>query len=425
VEAVLTAHRIPVYSDAGGNALGGEECISAVQHLLLLDNMRNDLALIAELRSPLFQWSEQELAAVRLNMPQREASFYEALTHTAQDQPETVLGRRCAAVLESLEEERFLYRNMQPSEYLWDFLMRSGMYAHYGAQPGGKMRQANLRMLCLRAGEYFAQHQEGMSGFLETVQEKLGGEETSPTIVNPWENVVRLMTIHKSKGLEFPTVYVMGMGNPLSRRANMKQLKMHGRLGIAPEYRNETRRTKRTTLLQSGIQLCERNEERAEKARVLYVAMTRPKNRLVMIGSYKGKKNGLESILENVTEKMVPDKDLAAVDDAISYLDWLTLALHPEDEYTVTEGKNFSTYAPWKTFSEELFQNNSTGFPQKSAIWRVFFHIGSDKSELSEDLSEEQTPNSTEELWREVVTYPGRKRKAIPFPICPSTCISR
>lgn len=415
VEAVLTSHQIPVYSDAAGNALGGEECISAVQHLLLLDNVRNDVALIAELRSPLFQWTEQELAAVRLNKPEREASFFEALKHTSENKADTPLGKRCAEVLATLEEERFLYRNMQPSEYLWDFLMRSGMYAHYGAQPGGKMRQANLRMLCLRAGEYFDQHQEGMSGFLETVQEKLGGEETSPTIVNPWENVVRLMTIHKSKGLEFPTVYVMGMGNPLNRRGNMKQMKMHGQLGVGLEYRNETRRTKRTTLLQSGIQLCERNEERAEKARVLYVAMTRPKNRLVMIGSYKGEKNGLESTLENIAEKMVQDKDLAAVSEAGTYLDWLTLALHPEDEYTLTEGKDFSTYAPWKTFSEGIFQDNSTGFPQKSGNWRVFFHIGLDKSALTEDIPPEETADPVQELWREVVNVPRERIEGDPL----------
>jgi len=415
VEATLTAHQIPVYSDAGGNALGGEECISAVQHLLLLDNVRNDLALIAELRSPLFQWTEQELASVRLNKPEREASFYEALCHTAEAYPDSSLGVRCAKALEVLKEERFLYHSMQPSEYLWDFLMRSGMYAHYGAQPGGKMRQANLRMLCLRAGEYFAQHQEGMSGFLESVQEKLGGEETSPTIVNPWENVVRIMTIHKSKGLEFPTVYVMGMGNTLNKRANMKQLKMHGQLGVGLEYRNETRRTKRTTLLQSGIQLCEKNEERSEKARVLYVAMTRPKNRLVMIGSYKAEKNGSESPVENVVGKMLQCKDLTAIAEAKTYLDWLTLALHPEDEYTITEGKNFSTYAPWKTFSEEKIQESSTSFPQKSALWRVFLHIGLTKSELTATDADEKPVDPVEALWQEAVSAPKTREEGDPL----------
>jgi DNA helicase-2/ATP-dependent DNA helicase PcrA len=137
---------------------------------------------------------------------------------------------------------------MSPAEYLWDFLMRSGMYAHYGAQPGGKLRQANLRMLCLRAGEYFAQHQEGMSGFLETVQQKLGGDETSPTVVNPWENVVRIMTIHKSKGLEFPTVYVVGMEEGIFP-------------GNAAQYDME---------------------ELEEERRLCYVAMTRAKEKLTL-----------------------------------------------------------------------------------------------------------------------------------------------
>ena len=412
VEAVLTAHGIPVYSDAGGNALGGEECISAVQHLLLLDNIMNDVALIAELRSPLFEMTEQELAQIRLRKPEREASFYDALTLCAKaDDP---LGRRCGEVLRTLEEERFLYRAMSPSEYLWDFLMRSGMYAHYGAQPGGKLRQANLRMLCLRAGEYFTQHQEGMSGFLETIQQKLGGDETSPTVVNPWENVVRIMTIHKSKGLEFPTAYVLGMGTGLNRRSAQKELRMHGRLGLGLEYRNEKTRTKRKTLLQTGIELVEKNEERAEKARVLYVALTRPKNRLVMIGSYTGEKNGLESTLENVKQNSLQHNDLTAVADARTYLDWLWQSIRPEDSYVQTEGTEFSTDGMWKTFTNENFQPIPTSFPQKSREWRVFFHSGLDATTVSDTSEVESSVSPVDQLWRE-----AQSAADVPDPLTP------
>lgn len=114
-----------------------------------------------------------------------------------------------------------------------------------------------------------------------------GGGEQSPAVMNPWEDVVRVMTIHKSKGLEFPTVYVMGLGGPLLRRTQTRTLSLHGEIGFGLGYVNEQARTRRTTLLQGAIALKERSAERAERARVLYVAMTRPKVRLVLVGSMK------------------------------------------------------------------------------------------------------------------------------------------
>ncbi|MDD3334867.1 MAG: helicase-exonuclease AddAB subunit AddA [Eubacteriales bacterium] len=380
VEMVLTKAGIPVYTDAGANALGGEESIQAIQHLLLMDNQRNDLALIAELRSPLFQMNESDLSQIRLQLPQKEASFYEALQKTSKMEPPDELAKRCKAVLQMLDEERFLYRNLPPEEYLWDFLMRSGLYAHYGTQPGGKLRQANLRMLCQKAGEYVQTHRDGLQGFLECIQKGVGGDSSSPTVVNPWEDVVRILTIHKSKGLEFPTVYLMGLGGSIAKRRQTKIISMHSELGIGLMYINEHSRTKRTTLMQSGIQLRLASEERAEKARLLYVAMTRPKNRLVMIGSTKQKKPALESTVENACLKVNEINDLTGVQSAGSLLDWLLQCITPQDSIQWNEENHVSTNLIWKKESGKSFPANPTSFPHKNAVWRVFFHIDKEKS---------------------------------------------
>ena len=399
VEAVLTAHQIPVYSDAGQSPLAGEESIQAVQLLMLLDNPRNDTALLSVMRSPLFDFGEQELAHIRLNFPDA-PGFYDAVQDTADLQGDP-MQERCRAVLTRLEEERFLFRHMSPQEYLWDALMRTGMYAHYGAQPGGRLRQANLRMLCLKLEEYFQLHQEGLGGFLDSIREREVGDGSSPTVVNPWEDVVRIMTIHKSKGLEFPTVYVMGMGTGLSRKRQTRTVSLHDRLGVSLLYMNEEKRTKRQTLMQSGIQLCLGAEERAEKARLLYVAMTRPKNRLVMIGSSTDEKNALESILENVLRKPFEINDLAAVRSAACYLDWLIQSIKPWDELNQQVGDEFPTSFLWETCGQPELFDNSTGFPHKSAPWRMVFHIPAEKSpqdmEKEEDSSNE-VPD-LEKLW--------------------------
>ena len=398
VEAVLTAHQIPVYSDAGQSPLAGEESIQAVQLLMLLDNPRNDTALLSVMRSPLFDFGEQELAHIRLNAPDA-PGFYDAVQFTA-GLAGDALQERCRAVLTRLEEERFLFRHMSPQEYLWDALMRTGMYAHYGAQPGGRLRQANLRMLCLKLEEYFQLHQEGLRGFLDSIREREVGDGSSPTVVNPWEDVVRIMTIHKSKGLEFPTVYVMGLGTGLSRRRQTKTVSLHDRLGISLLYMNEEKRTKRQTLMQSGIQLCLSAEERAEKARLLYVAMTRPKNRLVMIGS-TNEKNALESTLENVLRKPFEINDLAAVRSASVYTDWLIQSLKPWDELKQQKGDEFSTSFLWETCGQPELFDNSTGFPHKSAPWRVVFHIPAEKTPQdmeSVEASSTEMPD-LENLW--------------------------
>lgn len=265
-------------------------------------------------------------------------------------------------------------------------------------------------MLCLKLEEYFQLHQEGLSGFLDSIREREVGDGSSPTVVNPWEDVVRIMTIHKSKGLEFPTVYVMGLGTGLSRRRQTKTVSLHDRLGISLLYMNEEKRTKRQTLMQSGIQLCLSAEERAEKARLLYVAMTRPKNRLVMIGSSTNEKNALESTLENVLRKPFEINDLAAVRSASVYTDWLIQSLKPWDELNQQKGNEFSTSFLWETCGQPELFDNSTCFPHKSAPWRVVFHIPAEKTPQnmeSVDASSTEMPD-LENLW------PSRQNAQLP-----------
>ncbi|MEG1775259.1 MAG: UvrD-helicase domain-containing protein, partial [Clostridia bacterium] len=162
VEEELARAGIPVYCENGADSLKSDEIVQLVQHLMLMDNLMNDLALLSELRGPIFEMTEAELSRIRLSKPEREASFFAALLTCAREGRDMALRTRCSDVLSMLEQERFLYSSMPLAEYLWDFLTRNGLYVHYGAQPGGKLRQANLRMLCHQAGEYEKSHADGL-----------------------------------------------------------------------------------------------------------------------------------------------------------------------------------------------------------------------------------------------------------------------
>jgi len=372
VELVLSREGIPVYADGSTDALAADEVQQMIQYLTLLDNMMNDVALLSVLRSPLFEMSEPELSAVRLLRPEREASFLTAMLHASAEADEP-LRSRTAGVLKRLADERFYVNSMALSDYLWDFLVRSGLYAHYGAQPGGKLRQANLRMLCARAGEYEKTHQDGLHGFVESLTiEGAGGPENSPTVINPWENVVRIMTIHKSKGLEFPTVYVMNLGRSMFGRGSGKIISVHGDVGFGLEYVNEHARTKRTTILQGAISLKEKNAERAERARVLYVALTRPKSRLVMVGSQSEKSLWYDDLVDRLLGGSAPD--VYAVRSASSMLDWIVQSASPCDQIEEWGKGEFSTDELRKTQLPISFSTDSTCFPHKKAHWRIVFH---------------------------------------------------
>ena len=385
VELVLSRAGVPVYCEGSTDAMAAEEIQQLIQYLSLLDNMMNDVALLSVLRSPLFDMSEPELADIRLKRPEREASFLTAMLH-ASAEAEEPLRTRCANVLKRLADERFYINSMPLSDYLWDFLTRSGLYAHYGAQPGGKLRQANLRMLCTRAADYEKTHQDGLHGFVESLTiEGSGSPENSPAVLNPWENVVRIMTIHKSKGLEFPTVYVMNLGRSMFGRGSGKIISVHGEVGFGLEYVNEHARTRRTTILQGAISLREKNAERAERARVLYVALTRPKSRLVMVGSMSEKALWYDDLVQRLSGRSAPD--VYAVRSAGTMLDWVMQCASPCDQIEEWGKGEFSTDELRKTQLPTEFSTISTSFPHKYSTWRIAFHTDPVVRRVSEGKS--------------------------------------
>ena len=376
LERTLGEMGIPVYCEDRGSGMASEEIMQALTHLRLMDNLADDLALIACLRSPAMGFGERELAQIRLRCPK--GTYLDAVQAAATGQD--VLAAQCRRALDTLAHERFLLMETPLNEYLWGWLSRSGMYAFFGCQPNGTLRQANLRMLCEKAGEHVKRRGGDLHDFLMGIQAQTGVRDSaSPTVLSPWEDVVRVMTIHKSKGLEFPVVFVMGLEEKFGARRG-GTLGIHARLGVALPYVNEVARTTGDTVLKGAVDLRAQSEEKAERARLLYVAMTRARDELVLMGC------GDTLQPEDAATGFAGQRQTSAyaVFSAGSMLEWVCQCVDQGDRAERWQQEDIINTPLRRTAPQGEFSIQSTINPQKNGVWRVVFH--SEEAEVSAAL---------------------------------------
>ncbi|MEN6314700.1 MAG: UvrD-helicase domain-containing protein [Clostridiaceae bacterium] len=343
----LAAMGIPAYADTGLGYFRTVEVETMLSLLQIIDNPLQDIPLIAVLRSPICNFSEDELADIRL--ADRSASFYEAMkafsnTNDGFDDPErsktaNIFGsdiRNTAAdspndgqqktdrFLQQLEIWRNDAQVMPTDELVWKLLIDTGYYSYAGVLPGGSERQANLRMLFERARQYEETSYKGLFNFINFIGKLRsgGGDMGSAKILGENDNVVRIMSIHKSKGLEFPVVIVAGCGKKFNMRDLNASILLHQDLGFGPDLVDLEKRTITLTLPKSAIRQKLRLETLSEEMRILYVAFTRAKEKLIITGCVRGiAKNCAKwcSIADTKDEKL-PQYDMQ---QASTYLDWL------------------------------------------------------------------------------------------------------
>lgn len=355
VAELLTDMGIPVYCDMKGAYFDLPEIRAMLYLLQTLDNPLQDIPLLSTLKMPGFRLSDGDLADIRLMDSGRNVPFHQAF-RKAMEAP-TPLGRRCREIWTSLERWRFVLSARPLSAFLWEIMEETGYYAAAGALPEGQTRQANLRLLCQRAAEYEQTGDGSLQGFLQTAEElRAGGESRSATLLGEEEDLVRIMTIHKSKGLEFPVVFVLG----LEQRAFQPPrgfLRCHNELGVCLPYVNKPLRIRRATLGDQAFTLRKRADEISERARLLYVAMTRARERLLLFASVGDVTRGLW---------FAPQGD-ARVWQGQSMLDWIMCALMDQEELR-------EVYLAQLTGQERRRLGVSTvptGFPQGESPWKI------------------------------------------------------
>ena len=281
--SILKREGIPAYADVSGGYLDVVEVRVAVALLRLIENHRRDIEWIAVLRSPVMNLTSEQLAAVRLAAP--EGRFCDAVAARAAGDDELALRLR------SLSHRLARWReqsNAQPlSAFVFGVLRESGLYASVGALPGGAQRQANLDILCDRAGGYEAAQAGGLTGFLNYLEAMSVSREDmgEAHVLGENDDVVRVMTVHKSKGLEFPVVFGVMLGRPWGSRASRGEMKAHRLLGVGLKHVDNRLGSRRDTLSRLAAAEQAGLEAEAEEMRILYVLLTRARDRLILTGS--------------------------------------------------------------------------------------------------------------------------------------------
>lgn len=330
---LLTDAGIPAYYDGAAAFFDLPEVKHVKALLSVIDNPLQDLPLLTTLKMPPFSFSETELALVRLMKTGRDIPFHAAFD--AACEAEGNLGDRCRAVREQLQTWRFQAEAMRLSDFVWRVMEESGCFAAAGALPKGELRQANLRMFYQRVQAFEQEGGETLSAFLTLTDEQSAGDDrSSAKMLGENENLLRIMTMHKSKGLEFPVVFCMQMSGKLNK-AFRGELLTHTALGVALPYVNHRLRTKRKTLADKAFKVQRELDEKAERARLLYVAMTRARERLILIGCCKQ---------TDQDQWRFPTSDYT-VWNARSMTDWIMQAVHKDIHNLSTDG--LASANPW------------------------------------------------------------------------------
>ena len=275
---------IPSYAEQSGGYFAAVEVQVMLALLRCIDNPEQDLAMAAVLRSPLVGLDETALAGVRLagdgtlwqNLPAFVASLPDGV-----DEKEDL-----QQFMAAFDSWRTYSRRHGVAELLQRLYDDTAYVDFVGAMPGGDVRQANLKALYDRARQYEEAGYRGLFRYLQLMDKmKEDGLDLAPAkVVSEKEDVVRIMSIHKSKGLEFPVVFVADMGKAFNRRDTQDQILFHNRLGIGLKQYDPEWRISYPTLIWSGIAAQLRWEGTAEEERILYVAMTRARDQLILTG---------------------------------------------------------------------------------------------------------------------------------------------
>lgn len=282
MEAMLTRFGLPVYADVAGGYFDALEVELAIALLRVIDNRRRDLELMAALRSPAGGLTSTDLAEIRAPLPKE--SFRDAmLSKMKEDGP---LPEKLRAFEEKLDRWRALSRVLPLGRFMDLVLRESGVYAYAGGMPGGGARQANLDLLCDYASGYEAAQGGALNGFLSYFREikKSGDDMGAAHALGEEDQVVRIMTIHKSKGLEFPVVCACEMGRRLTAAGRRGELTAHRALGAGLRLNDPALGSSRETLAQAATLARLSREDYNEEMRILYVLLTRAIDRLILVG---------------------------------------------------------------------------------------------------------------------------------------------
>ncbi|GAB1476276.1 helicase-exonuclease AddAB subunit AddA [Bacillota bacterium] len=397
----LEQEGIPAYMDTGEGYFDTVEISVFLNLLKIIDNKKQDLPLISVMRSPIFGFTIEELALIRSEF--RNGPYFKAMSSYAACGEDEFLRRKCEHTFSELSMWRKQAKFLPLPDFIWKMIQSTGYYDYIGALPGGVQRQANLRSLADKAMIYEDNSGRGLFGFINYVEAMKAKKisEAPVKLIGESDDVVRIMTVHKSKGLEYPMVLLGGLGR-LFHREGGRTVSLHKDLGISIRQIDEGRCSYRQTILQKLIDDRVAREAIAEEIRILYVALTRGMDKLVLIGTARDAEELYERAQAGSTSGPVKGR---------CYLDFLLPGL--EGNYNVRycfHGRESMSIAKKETEGKKtvLRREMATGFsPEDSISNQVEGRLSWNYEYAAALLS--KSKYSVSELYR----TERRKRKAI------------
>ncbi len=385
---------IPVYAETTSGYFGASEVETMLSLLKIIDNPRLDIPLAAVLRSPLVGLNGSELGKIRMMLP--EGDFYEALTlavwaglddgnlaseqdhefklilgpydqslpkklHKAQQilSSAPLLQDKITAFWINLQTWRTRSRRTSLADLLWSLYEETGYLSYVGTLPAGVQRQANLRVLYDRARRFEATRYRGLFRFLRFLErfQGQGKDMGSARALGENEDVVRLITVHASKGLEFPVVFVVGLGRTFNSQSLKGKMLLHSKLGIGMPIIDVNNNVRYPSLIQYAVKQRLAQESLAEELRILYVALTRAKERLFLYGNLDNVDSSVQKWQRTSDWKEIalPEGQLRS---AKCFLDWIgpALARHPDQLFG------------------EINSQTTFSIPDVSSRWEIHLH---------------------------------------------------
>ena len=314
---------IPVYSDASLEYLNSIEIQTIMNLLKVIDNPTVDIPLVSVLRSMIGGFTDNELIQIRLKEPKK--SFYEAMKEYSS---EDIIKEKIDTFLEKISSWKKEAEYLELDELIWKIYIDTGYYNYVSLMPDGILRQANLKLLFEKAKQYEKVSFKGLYNFISFIEKvrTSSGDLSSAKLIGENENVVRIMSIHKSKGLEFPLVFLCNSNKKFNVQDLNNQVLLHQDLGLGSNYIDSDKKLQYSTFAKEAIKIKSKEEIISEEMRILYVALTRAKERLIVTG------------ISNDLDKSLKEKDellnIYSKDEKIninllkkykSYLDWIQL----------------------------------------------------------------------------------------------------
>ncbi len=376
----LESRNIPVICESQMGYFQTREIRVMLNYLAVIDNVYQDIPMASVMLSSIGGFDIRDLALLKVLVDgslRKEYTLYDLMKLYIREGTEEKCKEKIERFLRQLEEFREKKQEMLLHELIWDIYKKTGFYEEVLSMPHGKKRRENLMMLLKKAEEYEKTILKGLFYFIRYMEElrtyevEPGGKSAADSV----EKAVKIMTIHKSKGLEFPVVFLSTLSKQFNKMDLNESVLYHPEFGIGMDIIDMDRRLKNLSVLKTVIREKKLKELKEEELRILYVAMTRAQKKLILTGTKSLKK--IEEFEENGGSHMMPD-------EAKCLLDWILPVLYHDGSWNNLKKVTSNDLNEWVTgiqkqkephslvdlFDSSKMKNVDAGVVKKAFHWK-------------------------------------------------------